>query len=193
MDHQDLRILQILEEIDSSRIPSQRDIARKLNVSLGLVNSFIKRLAQKGYFKVASVSKNRVRYILTPKGISEKTRLTCDYIRFSYGFYQRSRENFRELFNGFVLEGVSRLVFYGVSDLAEIAFLSVQETPLAITAVVDDKKEGEKFLGFRVCAADTLSSVSFDRLLITGNGNEKDLLESALRKGIPREKIVMME
>jgi DNA-binding MarR family transcriptional regulator len=192
MDHQDLRILKILNEIDGSRIPSQRDLARKLNVSLGLVNSFIKRLAQKGYFKVTNVSKNRIRYILTPKGIAEKTRLTCDYIQFSFGYYQKSRQDFREIFNGFVLQGVSRIALFGVSDLAEIAFLSVQETPLSITAVFDDKKEGEKFLGFQICSPDALSSSAFDRVLITGNGNEEYLLESALQKGIPREKIVMM-
>jgi len=61
MDHQDLRTLQILEEIGNDHVPSQRELARKLNVSLGLVNSFVKRLAHKGYFKIRNVPKNRVK------------------------------------------------------------------------------------------------------------------------------------
>ncbi len=47
MDHQDLRTLKLLEEIDKDETPSQRDLSRKLNISLGLVNSFIKRLGSK--------------------------------------------------------------------------------------------------------------------------------------------------
>lgn len=72
MDHQNFRTLQILEEIENSYGTSQRELAGKLNVSLGLVNSFMKRLAHKGYLKVTTIPKNRVKYILTPKGAAEK-------------------------------------------------------------------------------------------------------------------------
>ena len=76
MDNQDIRTLKLLEEIENGHVPSQRDLAKTLNVSLGLVNSFIKRLAHKGYFKITTIPKNRVKYILTPKGAAEKARLT---------------------------------------------------------------------------------------------------------------------
>jgi len=66
MDQQELRTLQLLEEIESNRSPSQRDLATHLNISLGLVNAFMKRLAKKGYFKITNIPRNRVRYILTP-------------------------------------------------------------------------------------------------------------------------------
>ena len=57
MDPIDLRTLKILEKVDNDRTPSQRDLARDLNISLGLVNSFIKRLAQKGYFEIGHLPK----------------------------------------------------------------------------------------------------------------------------------------
>ena len=84
MHEKDLRTLRILEEIDRKRSPSQRYLAKKLNISLGLVNSFLKRLAQKGYFKITNIPKNRVKYILTSKGAFEKTRLTYEYIHYSF-------------------------------------------------------------------------------------------------------------
>ena len=62
MDPKDLRTLKILEKIDNDVVPSQRDLARDLNISLGLVNSFIKRLVKKGYFKARHIPKNRMRY-----------------------------------------------------------------------------------------------------------------------------------
>ena len=57
MDAQDIRTLKIFEEIESDQAPSQRELAQKLNVSLGLVNSFVKRLAHMGYFKVTTIPK----------------------------------------------------------------------------------------------------------------------------------------
>ena len=61
MDNQDLRTLKILEEIDKENAPSQRELAKELNISLGLVNSFIKRLVKTGYFKITNIQKNRIK------------------------------------------------------------------------------------------------------------------------------------
>jgi len=167
MDNQDLRTLKLLEEIDNDHMPSQRDLARKLNVSLGLVNSFIKRLAQKGYFKITSIPRNRVKYILTPKGAAEKARLTYEYIQYSFGFYKESRRKLKNLFKELSHQGVRNVVFYGISDLAEIAYISLQETKLEIVAIIDNKKAGEKFMGIDVKPPYILPEIDFDRILIT--------------------------
>ena len=192
MDSRDLRTLQLLEEIEKDHTPSQRDLARKLNVSLGLVNSFIKRFAHKGYFKMTSIPRNRVKYMLTPKGAAEKTRLTYEYIQYSFHFYRGARKKLRELFKGFVAHGVRRIVFYGASEFAEIAYVALQETPLEIVAVVDDEKSGKKYLGRVVKDPATLESVSFDRIFITAVRSRENVLERILEKGIPRDKVVML-
>ena len=191
MKHQDLRTLQLLEEIEKGHAPSQRDLARKLNVSLGLINSFIKRFAHKGYFKVTTIPRNRVKYILTPKGAAEKTRLTYEYIQYSFQFYRKARQKLRELFKDLVGQGVRRIVFFGASDLAEIAYVSLQETPIKMVAVVDDKKIGEKCLGVAVTDPARLESLSFDRILVTA-GSRDGVLERILERGISRNKVVML-
>jgi len=106
MNNNELRTLKILEEIEKDYAPSQRELARQLNISLGLANSFIKRFVQKGYFKVKNIPKNRVKYILTPKGMAEKTRLTYRYIQYSFEFYKRSRQELRRMFSNLVRQGV---------------------------------------------------------------------------------------
>ncbi len=192
MKHQDIRTLKILEEIDNDHTPSQRDLARKLNISLGLVNSFIKRLAQKGYFKVTNIPKNRVKYILTPKGAAEKTRLTYQYIHYSFEFYKRSRQELRKLFQSLTANGVRRIVFYGASDLAEIAYVSLQETPVNLVAVVDDRKIGEKFLGKIITDSSTLRILPFDKILVTAIENKEGIREKIARSGINNDKVVML-
>ena len=194
METQDLRTLKILEEIDNEHTPSQRELAQKLDISLGLVNSFIKRLVNKGYFKITHIPKNRVRYLLTPKGAAEKTRLTYAYIHYSFEFYRRSRQKLNELFNEFVTQGVGRIIFYGTSDLAEIAYLSLQETSIKLVAVVDNCKIGDKFLaGIVVQDPSELKSLSFDRILITAIESEEEVLAKILASGISRDEVVMLQ
>ena len=193
MDTQDLRTLKILEEIDNDHTPSQRDLSKKLNISLGLVNSFVRRLANKGYFKITTIPKNRVKYILTPKGTAEKTRLAYQYIQYSFEFYRKARNNLQKVFKNLEEQGVKRVVLYGVTDFAEIAYISLHETSIKMGGVVDEKKIGKKFFGSVVISPDMLDSLSFDRIIITSINEDDTAMEKLLKKGIPRNKIVVLE
>lgn len=192
MDTQELRTLRLLEEIDKGKTPSQRDLSHKLNISLGLVNSFVKRLAQKGYCKITTIPKNRVRYLLTPKGAAEKTRLTYEYIQSSISFYNKTLHKVKKLFSDLSKDGVNRIVFYGVSDLAEISYLLVQETHIQLVEIVDDSNIDRTFLKRKVIGSDQLSTITFDRLLITDIVEPLKAFEKIKAFGIPSEKIVMI-
>ena len=88
MDKDDLNAMRLMGAIDRSENLSQRDLAKRLNISLGLVNTFIKRLVNKGYFKVKTMPKNRVKYFLTPAGLARKSRLTVEYLKYSVDTYK---------------------------------------------------------------------------------------------------------
>lgn len=192
MDQQALRTLRILEEIEKDEPPSQRDLSRKLNISLGLVNSFFKRLAQKGYFKVTTIPKNRVRYLLTPKGAAEKTRLTYEYIQSSIHFYHSALRKVEQLFKELSHNGVRRIAFYGVSDLAEISYLLMQEASIQLAAIVDNNHCGRSFLKKKVVGSDQLADTSFDRILITDIIEPLKSYDEIRACGIPADKIVMI-
>jgi DNA-binding MarR family transcriptional regulator len=192
MDQNELRTLKIIQELDNGHQPSQRDLARTLGISLGLVNSFLKRLVNKGYFKVSTIPRNRVRYILTPKGASEKTRLTYEYIKRSYNFYKDARHRFRQLFENLEKEGVQRVVFYGAGDLAEIAYISIQQTGIKFVAIVDDMKAGTKFMGENVVAPAGLRGTAFDRVLVTSIDSRNAIKEKIFAMGVAQTDIVIM-
>ncbi len=193
MDHKDIRTLKLLEEIEENHVQSQRELAKKLDISLGLVNSFIKRLAHKGFFKIATIPKNRVKYILTPEGAVEKARLTYKYIQYSYRFYKDARHKLRKLFQKLEAERVGRIIFYGANELAEIAYISLQETSIEMVAVVDILKAGEQFLGYLVLDPVYLSSLSFDRILVTSIDSREKILDDIIENGAPDSKIVTIE
>lgn len=190
MDHQDFRTLKILEEIDNGHMPSQRDLARKLNVSLGLVNSFIKRLAHKGYFKISTIPKNRVKYILTPKGAAEKVRLTYEYIHSSIQYYKDTRNKLRALFEDLTKQGVKRVVFFGMTDLTEIAYISLQETPLFLVGVLDKEHCGKKFMGIKIEDPIILTELIYDRILIMDVLLKNEIMKCLTELNISSSKII---
>jgi DNA-binding MarR family transcriptional regulator len=192
MDPKDIRTLKILEKVDNDVVPSQRDLARDLNISLGLVNSFIKRLVKKGYFKARHVPKNRMRYFLTPEGASEKTRLTYEYIQHSYNFYKEARQKLRDLYTGLERRDVSSIIFYGAGDLAEIAYLSLQETNIKLVAVVDDEKKGKRFMRHIVEHPDRLVALAFDKILITSLNSKEFICQRIAALGLPEGSVVQI-
>jgi|TARA_B110000967_G_C18844685_1_gene541321 EPS-associated MarR family transcriptional regulator len=75
----------ILRKIDSSPYLTQRSLAKELGFSVGKLNYCIKGLNSKGLIKIKNFKKNPKKlnylYLLTPKGISEKTKLTIRYMK----------------------------------------------------------------------------------------------------------------
>lgn len=190
MDPSDLRILKILEKVENEDTPSQRDLARDLNISLGLVNSFVKRLVKKGYFKIGHLPKNRIQYILTPRGVAEKSRLTYEYIQHSYQFYKDARQKLRELYADLERQGVLRIVFYGAGDLAEIAYVSLQESCIELVGVIDDKRVGKRFMQYTVVHSDRIRSLWFDKILITSIDSRGSLFKKIADMGISSRNVV---
>ena len=76
MNTESYRELKVLDELSNNKSPTQRHLAKKMGVALGLTNLMIRRCVKKGYVKVVNVQKNRIQYLLTPQGIAEKSRLT---------------------------------------------------------------------------------------------------------------------
>ena len=105
MESQELRDLQILTEIEQAETLTQRSLSTKLGIALGLTKLCLKRLAKKGYIKVTTIPRNRVKYLLTPRGIAEKTRLTYEYMSFSLSLYRRARDSVQKSLGPLVREG----------------------------------------------------------------------------------------
>lgn len=193
MEIQDIRTLRLLEAVEGEQNPSQRELAASLNVSLGLVNSFLKRLARKGYFKITNLPANRVRYLLTPKGMAEKTRLTYEYIQYSIGYYRQARSRLQVTLARLASQGQRRIVFWGQGELAEIAYISLQQIPelefiCLVTATGDDD-----FFGRKVLAPDQLGTVEYDLIMITAISSVDEIRSKVDELRIPSHVILFLQ
>ena len=92
------RILKLLE---SNPAASQRDIARELGVSLGRVNFCLQALMEKGLIKANNFRNSTTRqtylYLLTPKGMQEKGRVTVRFLKHKLSEYEEIKRDLEEL------------------------------------------------------------------------------------------------
>lgn len=146
------RSLQLLSEISGEEPLSQRELSRRLGIAVGLVNSYLKNLVSKGYVRVKNFPSNRYAYLLTPQGLAEKSRLAYQHLSYFTSLYTVARQDYLDLFRRLEAGGVREVAFCGVDEVAEIAYLSLQESGLELLAVMDDSRQGELFFGFPVMA-----------------------------------------
>src|SRR5947207_5498946 len=125
MDIASRRDLTVLDAIAENRHITQRSLAAKLGVALGLTNIYLKRLIRKGYIKCVNVQSNRLLYLITPQGIAEKTRLTYEFMDYSLHLYREVRQHLTHVLRPCRHEGRSRIAVFGTGEAAELAYLSL--------------------------------------------------------------------
>jgi len=92
MTPEELRTLTLFNSVENSPEINQRKLARELDISLGLTNTYFQRVLKKGWVRAKLVKPRRWLYFLTPQGALEKSRLSLSYLH-------RTLESFRELKN----------------------------------------------------------------------------------------------
>ncbi len=145
-EREDALTLELLDVIERRQHVSQRHLARHMNVALGLANSYLKRCVRKGFIKVREAPANRYAYYLTPKGFTEKSRLTARYLSYSFSFYREAGAACREVFDLCRTQHWQRLILCGVSDLAEIATLRALESGVDVVGYYDPNAAADWFL-----------------------------------------------
>lgn len=193
MNVEDYRQLRLLTDISSDRTLTQRRLAKKHGLALGLTNFLLRRLVKKGYVKIVNLQRNRLRYLLTPRGLAEKARLTYEYLDYSLALYRHMRTLLTQTLSGILGAGGTQVVLYGTGELAEIAFLAMQQRGLNVVAVVDEPRNGQTlFMNQPVGEPDALAARSFDWVVVASFRDRAKIVQQLCRIGVPPEKIVVV-
>jgi hypothetical protein len=183
-EHRDLRVLEAVQQ--DSRL-TQRGLASKLGIALGLANIYLKRMIHKGYIKVVNVQPNRISYLITPRGIAEKARLTYEFMDYSLHLYGEVRQHLRAALRECAAAG-KRVAIFGRGEAAELAYLSLKESGLDPVAVFDTEGDGV-FLGMPVMPIADHPNVEFDLIIVATLDRSGQPLQALLDVGVPTEKL----
>jgi DNA-binding MarR family transcriptional regulator len=183
------RSLQILDELSNNDSLTQRDLSDRLGIALGLVNSYIKNLVAKGYLTVKAIPTKRYAYYLTPKGFTEKTKLTYDLLHDYTRVYREARKNLKLLFHELQKNGMERVVFAGADEVAEIAYITLHETSLELIAVLDTEDAGKDFFGRKISAFTAIAETPYDCIVITTYVKKDKVYQELQKNGVRKRDI----
>jgi DNA-binding MarR family transcriptional regulator len=164
-----MRDLQFLEELEKTPNLTQRELSHKFGIALGVTNACLKRMVRRGWIRLRKVLPRRIGYYLTPMGLAEKTRLAMTFLSYNIHHYSQLKAMVAEKFLEMASQGVKRVIFWGVSDEMEIAYVTLQGTDMELVAIVDDNDgvNEKNILGQKVKEPNTIDSLKADAILIT--------------------------
>lgn len=117
---------QVLEIIAQKKEVSQRELAEATGVSLGMVNLILKRLVQTGYLKVSGLSRKKMEYILTPKGIGERMVRSYQYFLRAYRTFHETQSRVDSLVSTLLAKGEKRFVLLGDGEVSQLVDLALK-------------------------------------------------------------------
>lgn len=187
---QEMRELNLLQELDKHPVCSQRELSSKFGIALGVTNACLRKMVRRGWIRVREMDHHRVGYFLTPKGLSEKRKLMLHMISWSLQHYTALKEIVGKKLQEMEIDGVKRVVFYGAGDEMEVAYLAMQAGSLTLAGIVEDpeKMNLRELLGFDLRDVSQIETLNPDAVLITSLAEQEERIEK-LKQFIDPEKV----
>jgi DNA-binding MarR family transcriptional regulator len=188
-----MRDLRLLEELEKNPIVSQRELSHKFGIALGVTNACLRRMARKGLIRIRGLNHRRIGYYLTPKGFAEKAKLTLHLISYIVHHYSELKKIISQRLLEMERDGLERIVFYGVSDEMEVAYITLQGVDLKLVGIVEDdeKMKSKIIFGYEVEPVSRVHELKPDGILITSL-TENEQKRERLR-GIFKEKAICIK
>jgi EPS-associated MarR family transcriptional regulator len=191
---EEIQTLSILDAIEGNHRASQRELSKTTGLNLAKVNFLLRRLAEKGQVKLRNISKSpnkrRYLYILTPKGLAEKSRLTLRFAARTLREYSRTIAIIQESLSRLAGTGVRRIVLIGVNEVTALVVDAARQVPsLSVVGVICPEQDGGKCRGVPVFG--TADPLEFDRAVPCEHVDVHNG-RLAAEVGIPTEKIWLM-
>jgi DNA-binding MarR family transcriptional regulator len=144
--------LDTLLELKENPSLTQRSLAHRLNISLGLTNAILQNLIHRGWIKAQKMTGRKILYLITPQGMARATNLIYDRFRETQNYYQYTKELLTSYLTELYNQGKRKVIINGTNQLAEITYLSLLDSPLKLHSIitVDPTLPKKKFLGHEV-------------------------------------------
>ncbi len=193
--------LKTLLEVKQNPSLTQRSLAHRLNISLGLTNAILHNLMRRGCVKAKKMIGRKILYLITPQGIARATSLVYDRFRETQNYYQYTKEMLTSYLTDLYTKGKRKAAIYGTSQLAEIAYLSLLDSPLQLHSIITDDPSSsfkKKFLGHEVLTlsdfAQKISETSnLENLIVLSTVNREEHEEGKEHQGEGEDKTLSLE
>jgi len=140
---------ELLSAIAQDPLVTQTSLSAHLGIAVGSVNWYIKRLINLGYVKVSHLDRTRLKYHLTPDGMSILTQRTLQYLKRSLSVYNELRQKAKTLVTDLKSRGVTHVYLEGDDEAIDILRLTCIEQGMSLDKVPGEvvlKSAGQDYL-----------------------------------------------
>lgn len=117
----------IMAEIVGNENITQRELSKKLGISVSTVNVLMNKMIKEGLVKMTQMTQKQVFYILTPVGMLEKAKKTVSYLKAHYRAIYEMKEKIKSIFEGLTQEHDAVFVLLCEDEMSEIIGVTVEE------------------------------------------------------------------
>jgi len=128
---------ELLNEIAQDSMVTQANLAQRLGIAVGSVNWYIKHLIKRGYVKVSHLDRTRLKYDLTPEGMSVFTERAMQYAKDSLKIYKSFRQKAKQIVSELQKKNISRVYLEGDDEIMDILRLTCIEAGISLDATSD--------------------------------------------------------
>jgi EPS-associated MarR family transcriptional regulator len=180
------KTFQVLDALHREEISTQRQLAEISGISLGQVNYILKSLLEKGLVKVGNFRKNPHKigyaYLLTPRGLEEKSKLAVKFVVRKLREYEILRDRITRRLVEIEKAGHSRIIFVGPSMVKEFITSIIKDKNMQLI-LIGHHEDSTEIDDIKPDAFDV--AISFDEDL-----SNKEMVENSLT--IPKEKLLYL-
>jgi len=180
---QEMRELNLLQELEKNPIISQRELSHKFGIALGVTNACLKRMVRRGWIRITGFNHRKIGYYLTPKGFAEKAKLTLHMVSWTVQHYSALKDIIGRKLLEMQNMGVERIVFYGVSDEMEVVYVTLQGVNLKLVGIVEDEDKivQKEVFGFELKDVSQIEEMKPDAVLITSLVGQDERVERLIK------------
>ena len=138
----------LLNEIGQDSLVTQANLSDRLGIAVGSVNWYIKRLINRGWVKVSHLDRTRLKYDLTPEGMSVFTQRALQYMKNSLSVYREVRKEASNLVLEMKDQGVAGVYLEGDDERMDIMRLTCIENGLSLDDIPGNiliRADGQNF------------------------------------------------
>lgn len=117
----------IMSEVSENESVTQRELSRKLGVSVSTVNVLMNKMIREGLIKMTQVSQKQVLYMLTPVGMMEKAKKTVTYLKAHYRAIFETKEKIKSVLDKINKENDVIYVLIRNDEMSEILTVAIHE------------------------------------------------------------------
>ena len=184
MTSEELRTLTLFNTVEGHPDVNQRQLARELDVSLGLTNTYFQRVLKKGWVRAKQVKPRRWLYFLTPQGALEKSRLSLSYMSRTLDSFRELKSKGDEHLRILSNKGVSGIHLCGENDLTEVLSFCFSGVEITLLSIIPEK---DLLADFRKNEKPALPELKSDELILLASlEHQTSLVELLVQQGLQK-------